>query len=134
MHVCLYTFKRIVSHEPVIRPKQTKHLSYLLRPVEGEVVHGELLEPVRPGVELPEVVLQVDGGELLELHLGQADVLDLEAAPQGVDAAVGAQVEGVLGHEGGLASPGLAGEHRQLAAAEAAQQVVQGVEPLPLDA
>ncbi len=52
--------------------------------VEGEVVHGELLELVSPGVELVQVVLQVGRRKLLQLHLGQAGVRDLEAAPQGV--------------------------------------------------
>ncbi len=52
--------------------------------VEGEVVHGELLELVSPRVELVQVVLQVGRRKLLQLHLGQPRVRDLEAAPQGV--------------------------------------------------
>jgi hypothetical protein len=45
-----------------------------------------------------------------------------------------AQIERVLGHEGGLPGPGPPAEYGQLATPEAAHQVVEGVEAFPLDA
>ena len=54
--------------------------------MEREVVERQLLEPIRPRVEIFYRLLQVHCRELLELHLGQTNVLHLEAAPQSVDA------------------------------------------------
>lgn len=50
--------------------------------MKGEVVHRQLLKLVCEGVEELKIVLQVDGRELLQLHLGQTDVGDLETAPK----------------------------------------------------
>jgi len=75
----------------------------VLLAVEGHEVEGQLLELVGPVVVALQVLLQPLPGELRQHDLGQPHVVDLEAAPQRVDA-LHAQVQRQLAHEGGLAA------------------------------
>lgn len=70
----------------------------VLLAVEGHEVERQLLEAVGPLVVQLQLVLQAPRGELGQHDFGQADVVDLEAAPQRAHP-LRAQVQRVLADE-----------------------------------
>lgn len=73
----------------------------VLLPVEGHEIKGQLLKVVGPEVVLLQIVLQPLHSKLRQHDLGQAHVVDLEAAPQRVDS-LHAKVQGHLADKCGL--------------------------------
>lgn len=98
--------------------------------MEGEEVHGQLFKVVRHRFEEMRLGLERDARVLLEHHLGEAHVADLEAAPQCAHA-LSAQVERVLAEERRLAGAGRSREHGQLATPVTLEELRERGEPSP---
>ena len=81
--------------------KRRQNLLDVLLSVERHEVERQLLELVRPEVVLLQVLLQPLHGKLGQHDLRQTHVVDLEAAPQRVDA-LHAKVQSNLTDKGGL--------------------------------
>merc|ERR1719282_1769911 len=111
---------------------RVKNLLNLVSPVKSRKIHWQLRESLCDLVKLTEVVVEVQETELLHHGPDQPHVLDLEAAPEGADPLL-AQVNAVLGHEGGLAAPRPPRDHRHLPPPEPLQGLVEFVKPGPLD-
>uniref|UniRef100_A0A1I8IGQ7 BHLH domain-containing protein n=1 Tax=Macrostomum lignano TaxID=282301 RepID=A0A1I8IGQ7_9PLAT len=96
-----------------------------LRPVIVEKVHRQRAEGVHHGVDgVDGLAVQRPAGELVQHEGAEAVQRHLEAAPKGGHALL-AQVQRVLGQQGGLPGASAAAQHRQLVTAEALQQGVE---------
>ena len=100
--------------------------------VKGEEVHGKLFKLIGDGGEIGDDVGQRSAGKLLQHHLHQSNVADLETAPQRVDI-LHAEVQRVLADERRLPASRRPREDRQFPPSVALQQLRQNRKPSPAD-